>query len=222
MFKKASSASILGSLLSIALISAPAGSAEERSPINIKEWDTPYGGRTRDPFVAGADEIWFVGQRGHYLARFTPSTEEFFQRNLMDSAGPHNVIVGADGIVWYSGNRAGDIGRYDPESDQITKIRMPDEAARDPHTMVFDDGEDHIWFTVQRGNRIGRLTLADHSVDLIEVPTPRARPYGIKIAEDGTPWIVLVGTNKLASVDPGRGRVSAPPRDNERRANLVR
>ena len=202
MFKKASSASILGTLLAIALFSAPAGSAEERSPINIKEWDAPYGGRARDPFVAGSDEIWFVGQGGHYLGRFTPSTEEFFKRDLPDPAGPHNVIVGSNGIVWYSGNRAGYIGRYDPESDEITKIPMPDEAARDPHTMVFDESEDHIWFTVQRGNMIGRLTLADHSVDLIEVPTPRARPYGIKMADDGTPWIVLVGTNKLASVDP--------------------
>ncbi len=202
MFKKAFLASSLGTLLSVALFSAPAGNAEEMSPIEIEEWDTPYRGQSRDPFVAGADEIWFVGQRGHYLGRFTPSTEEFFKRDLPDSAGPHNVIVGSDDIVWYSGNLSGYIGRYDPESDEITKIPMPDAAARDPHTLVFDEGEDHIWFTLQGSNMIGRLTLADHSVDLIAVPTPRARPYGIKMAEDGTPWVVLVGTNKLASVDP--------------------
>lgn len=180
-----------------------AAAAEEMNPIDIDEWANPYEGRGRDPFAAGADEIWFVGQRGHYLARFTPSSGEFFKRDLPDEAGPHNLIVGSDGIVWYSGNLAGYIGRYDPDSDEIRRIEMPDEAARDPHTLVFDENEEHIWFTVQGGNFVGRLTLADESVDLIEVPTPRARPYGIKIAEDGTPWIVLLGTNKLASVDPG-------------------
>ncbi|HEX7081690.1 MAG TPA: lyase [Gammaproteobacteria bacterium] len=188
--------------LSFAWLAAPGVGAEEMNPIEIDEWEVPFEGRARDPFAVGPDEVWFVGQRGHYLARFTPSTGEFFKRDLADEPGPHNLIVGSDGIVWYSGNLKGYIGRYDPKTDEIEMIAMPNPAARDPHTLVFDDGEEHIWFTVQGGNFVGRLTVADRSVDLIEVPTPRARPYGIKIAEDGTPWIVLLGTNKLASVDP--------------------
>ncbi len=79
---------------------------------------------------------------------------------------------------------------------------MPNAAARDPHTLVFSKDERYIWFTVQNGNFVGRLTLADRTTDLISVPTLRARPYGIKIAPDGVPWIVLLGTNKLASVNP--------------------
>ncbi len=39
-------------------------------------------------------------------------------------------------------------------------------------------------------------------VQLIPVLTPRARPYGIKHTPDNRPWIVLLGTNKLATVDP--------------------
>lgn len=192
----------VGILASAALLAAPPANADETNPVQIEEWEVPYGGRARDPYAAGADEIWFVGQRGHYVGRFTPSTGEFFKRDLPDEAGPHNLVVGSDGIVWYAGNLLGYIGRYDPEADEITKIEMPDEAARDPHTLVFDENQEHIWFTVQGGNRVGRLALADQSVDLIDVPTPRARPYGIKIAQDGTPWIVLLGSNKLASVDP--------------------
>jgi virginiamycin B lyase len=37
---------------------------------------------------------------------------------------------------------------------------------------------------------------------IVRVPTPNARPYGIVVAPDGRPWIVLFGTNKLATVDP--------------------
>lgn len=178
-------------------------SADEREPVEISEWPVPWdASRPRDPFYAGPESVWFVGQRGHYLARLNPETDRFEQVELPDEAGPHNLIVGSDGVVWYAGNRAGYIGRHDPETGEIHKIEMPDPAARDPHTLIFDADESHIWFTVQGGNFVGRLTIANEQVELIEVPTERARPYGIKLAGDGTPWIALFGTYKLASVDP--------------------
>jgi virginiamycin B lyase len=108
--------------------------------------------------------------------------------------------VQSNGLVWYSGNAIGEIiGSYDPESETLSTIDVP--GARDPHTLVFDDDEQNLWFTAQSGNTIGRLSMADHDVDLVTVPTPSSRPYGIKIAPDGTPWIVLLGTNKLVRVD---------------------
>ena len=123
--------------------------------------------------------------------------------DLPEGTGPHNNIVSSDGMVWYSGNRVSNIGYYDPKSGEFTVIEMPDpENTRDPHTLVFDEGEQHLWFTVQFNNKIGRLSLADHSIDIVDVPTPSSRPYGIKIAPDGTPWIVLLGSNKLVKMDP--------------------
>jgi len=175
--------------------------AEELNPVQIDEWATPWQGRGRDPYAAGPDEIWFVGQQGHYLGRFTPSTEAFFKVDLPANTGPHNNIVQSNGLVWYSGNRIGEIiGYYDPESAQLTAIDVP--GAPDPHTLVFDENEEHIFFTVQQGNQVGRLTLADNSVVIVDVPTARSRPYGIKIAPDGTPWIVELGSNKLVRLDP--------------------
>ena len=180
----------------------PAWAADPKNPIEIEEWDVPYAGGPRDPDVTSAGEVWFVGQRGHYIGRFDAETGAFDRRELDDGAGPHNLIVGSDGAVWYSGNLRGYIGRYDPVSGALVKIAMPDARARDPHTLVFGAGERHIWFTVQGGNLVGRLTLADQSVDLIPVPTSGARPYGIIIEPAGVPWVALFGTNKLASVDP--------------------
>lgn len=189
-------------MTALLIVTSPVDAAEAVNPVDIREWDVPYGGRPRDPFAAGADEIWFVGQTGHYLARFTPSTGVFVKHDLRDRPGPHNLIVGSDGIVWYAGNRRGYIGRFDPRTGTIEKIVMPDQKARDPHTLVFDANERHIWFTVQNGNFVGRLVVESRAVDLIPVPTPAARPYGIGMAPDGTPWTVLLGTNKLAAVDP--------------------
>lgn len=189
-------------LILIGVVSWADASSIEYNPINIKEWHVPYEGRPRDPFTFGGKEIWFVGQAGHYLARYTPSTKKFFKHDLEDSAGPHNLIVSSRGIVWYSGNLKGYIGRYDPQRDQLDKVVIPNDNANDPHTLVFDKNEQYIWFTVQRGNFVGRLKIADLTVELIPVPTQHARPYGIKIAPNGTPWIALLGTHKLANVDP--------------------
>lgn len=169
----------------------------------IREWRVPYEGtRPRDPFAESAGSVWFVGQQGGYLARLDVNSGEFTRVDLPEGEGAHNLIVGSDGIVWYAGNRLGVIGRYDPESGELEQIAMPDPAARDPHTLIFDAAEENIWFSVQGGNFIGRLNIASRKVDLIASKTERSRPYGVKLAPDGSIWVDLFGTNKLAHVDP--------------------
>ena len=171
--------------------------------LDIREWQVPYEeSRPRDPFAESATSVWFVGQRTGYLANLDTTTGNFTQIELKDGSGPHNLIVDSDGIVWYAGNRTRLIGRYDPRTKDIEEIPMPDAAARDPHTLIFDADEENIWFTVQGGNMMGRLNIATRKVDLIESRTPGSRPYGIKLAPDGSVWVVLFGTNKLAHIDP--------------------
>ncbi len=171
--------------------------------LDIKEWQVPYEQSVpRDPFAESATSIWFVGQRGGYLANLDVETGEFMRVPLKNGSGPHNLIVGSDGVVWYAGNLNRLIGRYDPVTKKIEEIMMPDEAARDPHTLIFDEGEKHIWFTVQGGNMIGRLNVKSRKVDLIRSRTARSRPYGIKLAPDGSVWAVLFGSDKLAHIDP--------------------
>jgi virginiamycin B lyase len=179
-----------------------ASNAVAEETVDIKEWQVPWAeSRPRDPFAESADSVWFVGQRAGYLAHLDVKTGEMMKVDLPEGEGPHNLIVGEDGVVWYAGNLTGVIGRYDPKTKKIETIPMPDPAARDPHTLVFD-GKGNIWFTVQGGNFIGRLNMESRKVDLIPSKTERSRPYGVKIAPDGTVWVVLFGTYKLAKVDP--------------------
>jgi len=172
------------------------------SAVQISEWKVPWENtRPRDPYVAPDGDVWFVGQRGDYVASFDRETESFKKYDLEAGAGPHNLIVDNEGFVWYAGNRAAHIGRLDPGDGSIEKYPMPNPQARDPHTLVFDQNGD-IWFTVQGGNFVGKLTVETGDVELVEVPTQRARPYGIIIDRDNRPWIALFGTYKLATVDP--------------------
>ena len=176
----------------------------EMKPVAIEEWPVPWEDtRPRDPYVGPDGSVWFVGQRGDYLARLDPKSGEISKHDLEAGAGPHNLIVGSGGQVWYAGNRAAHIGRLDPDSGEITKIAMPEpeSAGRDPHTLIFD-GRGHIWFTVQGGNSVGRLAIESGEVRLIPVPTERARPYGIVVTPAGRPWFTEFGADKLATVDP--------------------
>ena len=181
----------------------PALSATADDTVEIDEWQVPYeSSRPRDPFAENDDSVWFVGQRTGYIAHFNVDSEEFTRIDLKEGSGPHNLVVDSAGLVWYAGNRNGLIGRYDPFTSDIEEITMPDPAARDPHTLVFDSDEQNIWFTVQGGNMIGRLNVESLKVDLIPSQTERSRPYGIKLAPDGSIWVALFGTYKLAHVDP--------------------
>lgn len=187
----------------LGVIAIPAGSMVAADALDIREWQVPYeNSRPRDPFAESATSVWFVGQRTGYLGRLDAETGAFTQVALKDGSGPHNLIVGSDGIVWYAGNRNRLIGRYDPETKEIEEIMMPEAAARDPHTLIFDETEENIWFTVQGGNMMGRLNIDSRKVDLIHSRTRGSRPYGIKLAPDGSVWVVLFGSNKLAHIDP--------------------
>ncbi|MEX0976402.1 MAG: hypothetical protein WDZ50_04825 [Woeseia sp.] len=194
--------------------------APANNPVDIREWLVPWeDSRPRDPYVADDGKVWFVGQRGHYVASLDPVSGEFERYDLDLGTGPHNLIVDDQGMVWYAGNLARHIGVLDPESGGITKFEMPDERARDPHTLTFDS-EGDIWFTVQHGNFVGKLSRSNREVSLQAVPTPRSRPYGIVVDRDDVPWAVEFGSNKLLKIDPedlGVTEIALPSEDSRPR-----
>lgn len=170
--------------------------------LTVSEWPVPWEKtRPRDPYVAPDGKVWFCGQSGNYIASFDEATEEFKQYEVPENSNPHNLIIDENGFVWYAGNLNSHIGKLDPNDGSITQFPMPDPEARDPHTLVFNQ-EGNIWFTVQGGNFIGQLNTTSGDVQLVKVPTQRARPYGIKMDSQDRPWVVLFGSNKIATVDP--------------------
>lgn len=186
------------------------GTAQADADPEIREWTVPYEeSRPRDPFVGPHGQVWFVGQRSHYVAVLDPESGEFTKYDLEEGTGPHNLIVREDGMVFYAGNRARHIGKLDPGTGEITRYMMPDEEARDPHTQVWTDDQD-IWFTVQGGNMVGHFDPESGKVEkLVRMPEVEgrrgmgtSRPYGIKVDSDDRPWIALLNTNAIATVDP--------------------
>jgi virginiamycin B lyase len=190
-------------LTALAMIAALPAPPAPLDTVRITEWAVPYPeSRPRDPFVDGQGRVWFVGQVGNYVAYFVPATKQFKRYELDPEVNPHNLIVARDGMVWYAGNRAAHIGKLDPVSGKVVKYPMPDPAARDPHTLVFNSSQTQIWFSVQGGNFVGRLDLKSGKVDLVKMTRDGARPYGIMMDAQDRPWFVEFGTNRIGTVDP--------------------
>lgn len=190
----------------LALAAAPGAVAAQNA--EIREWPVPWEqSRPRDPYVDGQGRVWFVGQRGNYVAYLEPNSGQFRRFELEDGALPHNLVVGPDGAVWYAGNGNGHIGRMDPATGQVRRFAMPDSTVRDPHTLIFGPrGE--LWFTVQGGNVVGRLNPQNGQVQVVRMPERGSRPYGIVLDAQGRPWFNLFGTNQLGTIDPATMQLS--------------
>src|SRR5690554_5749454 len=127
---------MLGITLALALSAEAATVAPAQ--LEITEWQVPWeNSRPRDPYVAAADEVWFVGQRSDYAAVLNPQTGEFKRVDLPEGAGPHNIIVDERG-AWYAGNKGAHIGKIDRTTYEITQYPLPGDGRRDVHTMEFD------------------------------------------------------------------------------------
>lgn len=170
--------------------------------ISFKEWKVPQlGQRSRDPVQSPDGSIWYCGQYGNIVGRINPKTGEVVEYTLPDKALPHSVTPDRDGNIWYTGNGNGTIGKLDPKSGSITEYKMPDANAKDPHTAEFDQ-KGRLFFTLQISNMIGRLIPATGEIKLVTLARKNSRPYGIKVARDGSLWVSCNGSNCLLNVDP--------------------
>jgi virginiamycin B lyase len=108
---------------------------------------------------------------------------------------PRDPYLDRQGRVWFVGQTGQYVGVLDPATGEFKKFDLAPRTG--PHNLILDS-TGIVWY----GNGIGKLTVATGQVRVVPLPTPRARPYGIKVDRTGRPWIVLFGTNKLATVDP--------------------
>jgi virginiamycin B lyase len=85
---------------------------------------------------------------------------------------PHDVAVGADGVVWYTAQRTGALGRLDPASGRVDLIALGSGSA--PHGVII--GPDAApWITDGGLNAIVRVDPQTREVK--RWPLPEARGY---------------------------------------------
>jgi virginiamycin B lyase len=116
---------------------------------------------------------------------------------------PHDVAVGADGIVWYTAQRSGHLGRLDPSTGKVDLIALGAGAA--PHGVIIGpDGAP--WITEGGTNAIVRVDPKSREVR--RWPLPEARGYAnlntLTFDKRGRVW--FTGQNGIyGRLDPAAG-----------------
>lgn len=178
--------------------------------IDIIEWTVPtLGQRARDPIEAPDGSIWWTGMWASLTGRLDPETGIMEEYRLPPTSRPHTIVPDSDGNIWYTGNSNATIGKLDPTSGEVTEFKT---QASDPHSATFHPNG-NLYFTAQRSGMLGRLNPS--TGDIKEVDS-EPRPYGIKVADDGTVWIAFNGTNKIGAMDPDTMEVNYYDIPNER------
>ena len=89
---------------------------------------------------------------------------------LPAGGGPHDVAVGADGIVWYTAQRSGQLGRLDPTTGKVELIALGPNSS--PHGVVVGpDGAP--WITDSGTNSIVRVDPKTREVKAWSLPEAR-------------------------------------------------
>jgi virginiamycin B lyase len=120
-----------------------------------------------------------------------------------DGGSPHDVAVGADGIVWYTAQRDGKLGRLDPATGKVDLVALGRGAA--PHGVVVGpDGAP--WVTEGGTNAIVRVDPRTREVK--SWPLPEARGYAnlntLTFDQRGRVW--FTGQNGIyGRLDPASG-----------------
>ena len=171
-------------------------------PTDLPGCGSPY---PHDPAVDEATGlVYYAGSNESCIGQLNPETGQFqaWPTATPDSY-PHGLVV-VDGRVYFTGIDEDLIGSVDPATGQATDFPVD---AVGPHTPTLHQGA--IWFTAQRGGQFGRLDLATGQATIGQFSAPNTGPYGIWPAPDGSLWVALFGTNRLARIDAAAEPASA-------------
>jgi virginiamycin B lyase len=160
--------------------------------------DAPY---PHDPAVDPATGVVFYADSNvSCIGEYDPETMEFraWPTPTADSY-PHGLVVDDMSRVFWAGQDQDRIGRLIPSG--MGMVQDWATTANGPHTPTFHQG--NIWFTAQQGGQYGRFNRETGMSEVWEFSNTSFRPYGMWPAPDGTLWVALFGTNRLARITTG-------------------
>src|SRR2546423_1322794 len=129
---------------------------------------------------------------------------------LPKGGGPHDVAVGADGVVWYTAQRAGQLGRLDPATGKVELIPLGAGAA--PHgVIVGPDGKGRIGVSEWNAGNVSRYDPATSAWKTWRLPGAAPRAYAVYVDDKDMVWLSDWGANAMVRFDPETEKFQAFP-----------
>jgi virginiamycin B lyase len=161
----------------------------------VSELPGATAGAPHDPAVDSKGVGWFTDQAGSRIGFWDPETDaRMVWPTPTQPCRTHGLVPDDKDNIWYTGQGCNKIGKLDRATNMITEYVVPGGGG--PHTPVFHKGA--IWFTIQGGDRFGRV---DPQTGDVKTWPIGPGPYGMWAAPDGSLWVALFGTNRLARIN---------------------
>jgi len=166
----------------------------------FNEWDVPAGAHPHGLVVARDGKVWYTGNGNGTIGELDPASGKVRQHKVPSGGNPHTIVIGDDGVLWFT-NQSGSLGRLDPRTRKITEVRM----SGGPYGLALDR-KGNVWVCRMNADRLGKLNAATGEVSELFMGSG-SRPRRMAAAPDGTLWVTLYGTGRLAHVDPAANKV---------------
>lgn len=119
-----------------------------------------------------------------------------------NASGPHTFVLGNDGeTLWFTMQTGNRIGSVDTHSGKIAEY----ETSGNPSGITIDRAG-NIWWCRSGDDKLGHLDPRTGKISELDMGR-NSRPRRIATAPDGTLWVTLYGTGRLAKVDPVTQRI---------------
>jgi virginiamycin B lyase len=162
----------------------------------FKEWDLPGEARPHGLLVDPQGTVWYTGNGNGTIGRLDPPTGAVVEFRAPSGGDPHTLVLDRGGIIWFTVQNGQRIGRLDTRTGDISEHR----TRGNPYGLALD-AAGNVWFCQLYGDRLGRLDPRTGAITEVAMPAG-SRPRRMAAAPDGSLWVTLYGSGRLARFDP--------------------
>ncbi|QUC64722.1 CopD family protein [Nitrosopumilus sp. K4] len=172
--------------------------------VEIIEFELPEESKPLYPLYDGNNAIWVSDPSAPKIWRFDLETKEF-ESFSFDGLTSMILTKDNDGKIWFTDTPANQIGFIDPETDQVTKITLPEiqpVISKNTPTFVQSDFDGNIWIAVVNKDVILKYDQINKSFEEIRLPQKESLPFALSIDPDGKVWFTESAVGKIGYIDP--------------------
>ncbi|MBD0329780.1 MAG: SMP-30/gluconolactonase/LRE family protein [Thermoleophilia bacterium] len=188
----------------------------DRATGETEEIRLPPGSAPR-ALVLAEGRLWFTSANDR-VGSYEPSSGrvEILRTGIAPGSAPEEAVAPGDGHLYFTQEHAARLGRVALDTGEIRELGRGLEAGPGLHGLAAEPEGRYLWAARRDADALVRFDVTRQRFDRT-VRLPRGSgPHDVVVARDGTLYVVLERSGRLAEYDPETGtlrqyRTDLPP-----------